>query len=381
MKSEHFETVDARPDVRAEARDGGGIERRLLDVVESTLRDLQGDARFSAGVTFDSALDRDLGLDSLSRMELLLRTERAFGVDLPEDTLAGAERVRDLYAALLRARPGGAPAPLRSAAAPLAGAAPEAEAPLEATTLLQVLHWHLQAHPDRIQIVHLADGGQRGVSYRELAAGADAIAAGLQRCGLQPRQCVAIMLPTSAEYFQTYLGIIRAGGVPVPIYPPARASQLEEHVVRHTQILLNAQAAAMVTVPEAMTVAQLLRARVPGLRHIVTPQSLAQGAGAAAAVDVRADDIAFIQYTSGSTGNPKGVVLTHANLLANVRAMGRAARAGAEDVFVSWLPLYHDMGLIGAWLGSLYYGVPLVLLSPLSFLVRPERWLWAIHRY
>ena len=88
-----------------------------------------------------------------------------------------------------------------------------------------------------------------------------------------------------------------------------------------------------------------------------------------------------MQYTSGSTGNPKGVALTHANLLANIRAFGPALEVGAGDVFVSWLPLYHDMGLIGAWFGTLYYGVPLVLMSPLAFLARPTRWLRAIHRH
>jgi 1-acyl-sn-glycerol-3-phosphate acyltransferase len=87
------------------------------------------------------------------------------------------------------------------------------------------------------------------------------------------------------------------------------------------------------------------------------------------------------QYTSGSTGNPKGVILTHANLLANIRAMGETVRATSTDVFVSWMPLYHDMGLIGAWLGSLYFGMPLVVMSPLTFLAHPQRWLWAIHQH
>jgi len=93
------------------------------------------------------------------------------------------------------------------------------------------------------------------------------------------------------------------------------------------------------------------------------------------------ESVALIQYTSGSTGDPKGVVLSHANLLANIRAMGGVMEASSADVFVSWLPLYHDMGLIGAWLGCLHFAAPLYAMSPLSFLVRPASWLWTIHRY
>ena len=202
----------------------------------------------------------------------------------------------------------------------------------------------------------LVDEAEQALSYRQLADAAAAFAAGLQQAGVQPRQCVAIMLPTSAEYFSTYLGVLQAGAIPVPIYPPARASQLEDHVLRHGGILDNAQAVLLVTVPEAMVVARLLQARVPGLRHVVTAQELAARGGAPTPVALRGDDIAFIQFTSGSTGNPKGVALTHANLLANIRAMEQAVQATPRDVFVSWLPLYHDMGLIGAWLGSLYVG-------------------------
>jgi 1-acyl-sn-glycerol-3-phosphate acyltransferase len=120
---------------------------------------------------------------------------------------------------------------------------------------------------------------------------------------------------------------------------------------------------------------------VPGLETLVTPQELA----ASAALDVRPRlgpaDVAFVQYTSGSTGDPKGVVLTHGNILASLRSMRRALGVGTEDVFVSWLPLYHDMGLIGAWLGALVVGFPLVLMSPLSFLARPQRWLQTIERF
>ncbi len=358
----------------------------LLAVVEATLRDLRSGAPGLPPVTLDSVLDRDLGLDSLTRMELLLRAERQFGIELPDDTLQHTDTVGELLLAVQRAAalPRAAPihAPRAPPAAPTAGLGPaRGDAPSAAEDLLAVLDWHLQAHPDRTQIICLANDTEHPISYRQLADSAAAVAAGLQAAGVQPRQSVAIMLPTSPEYFSSYFGILRAGAIPVPIYPPARASQLEEHVLRHAGILANAQAVLLVTVPEAMVVARLLQARVPGLRHVLTPQHLAAQGGTPAAVAVRGDDIAFIQYTSGSTGNPKGVALTHANLLANIRAMAQAVQATPRDVFVSWLPLYHDMGLIGAWLAGLYVGFPLVVMSPLAFLARPQRWLQAIQRY
>jgi 1-acyl-sn-glycerol-3-phosphate acyltransferase len=124
----------------------------------------------------------------------------------------------------------------------------------------------------------------------------------------------------------------------------------------------------------------MLRDQVPTLRRCVTVSDLIRP-DAAAPRPRRSEDLALLQYTSGSTGSPKGVVLSYANLLANIRAMGRAIAADSRDVFVSWLPLYHDMGLIGAWLGSLYFAFPLVVMPPSAFLMRPSRWLWAIHRY
>ena len=127
--------------------------------------------------------------------------------------------------------------------------------------------------------------------------------------------------------------------------------------------------------------ARLLEARVAGLRRVVTVAELIDNAGAPLPVPIRPDDIAFLQYTSGSTGDPKGVVLTHANLMANIRAMGAAIDVRRDDILVSWLPLYHDMGLISMWLASLYFAIPLVVMSPLAFLTHPERWLRSIQRY
>jgi len=219
------------------------------------------------------------------------------------------------------------------------------------------------------------------INYAALRHGALVVAGGLRDAGLEPGEAVAIMLPTGFGYLRAFLGTILAGGIPVPIYPPARATQLEDHLRRHSRILDNAGAALLVSFEAARPASRLLRSLSPGVRAVLGIADLERGAPLAETVRPEPADIAFLQYTSGSTGSPKGVVLTHADLLASLRAMGAALEAGPEDVFVSWLPLYHDMGLIGAWLGSLYYGFPLVLMSPLDFLARPARWLQAIHDY
>jgi 1-acyl-sn-glycerol-3-phosphate acyltransferase len=355
------------------------LEPLLLEVVRETCRDLHRGAAHRVDVALDRSLERDLGLDSLARVELLLRAQRRFGVDLGESALAGLETPRDLLEAVRRA-PRAAPAvPPEAARAP--PPEPVHGEPGAAKTLQEVLDWHVQRHPSRVQIILASDGGEQEITYGGLMLGAAAVAGRLQAKGLKPGQSVALMLPTGASYFHSYFGVLLAGGIPVPIYPPAHLSRIEEHVRRHARILANAQAASLLTVPEAMPAARLLEGLVPGLRHVL---ALDDGDGERLPfrrADARAADIAFIQYTSGSTGNPKGVVLTHANLLTNIRAIGHAARFTPRDVVVSWLPLYHDLGLIAAWLGSLYHGIPLVSLPPLVFLARPERWLWALHRH
>jgi 1-acyl-sn-glycerol-3-phosphate acyltransferase len=189
------------------------------------------------------------------------------------------------------------------------------------------------------------------------------------------------MLPTSKEYLFTFYGTLLAGGIPVPLYPPARLTTIEDHLTRHVGILKSCGAALMVTIPEAKPIAWLLRAQVETLRAVLVPADFSASASSFNPVKAKPGQTGFLQYTSGSTGQPKGVVLTHANLLANVRAMGKAARATSADVFVSWLPLYHDMGLIGGCFATMYWSFPVVLMSPLAFLARPSAWLRAIHRH
>lgn len=357
------------------------ISSELLRVAGQLISELHPQRQGGAALQLDSTLERDLGLDSLGRVELFSRIGRAFKVVLPDQLLAEAETLRDLHAALLAAE---VDLPALKAAEQRQ-AAPEAveEAPDSAATLLDVLEWHCRAHPERIHIRFYEDGAEgAAITYTDLKRGAERVAGGLVRHGLEAGQTVGIMLATSPDYFYTFFGILAAGGIPVPIYPPARLSRIEDHLLRHAGILENAQVTMLVTLPEARPVARLLKTQVAGLRSVLTPAELIpEGNSPPHPPVVTAGDTALIQYTSGSTGNPKGVVLTHANLLANIRAMGRATAISSTDVFVSWLPLYHDMGLIGAWLGSMFFAVLLVIMSPLAFLARPERWLWAIHRY
>jgi 1-acyl-sn-glycerol-3-phosphate acyltransferase len=352
--------------------------RTLVGLLNAFLAETRSATGPVVTATLDSQLERDLGLDSLGRYEVWLRVEQEFGISVSDDTLAQIETPRDMLRALLA---GSKRHALAADFVDLAGDTAEA-APEAATTLLEVLEWHVRTHPDRATITLLeGDDGHASLSYADLARDADAVAGGLQREGLEPGQAVAIMLPTGREFFAAYYGVLAAGGIPVPIYPPFRLAQLADHVRRQAGILESAVARVLITVREAKAVGSLLRGQVASLARVVTVGDLTGHAARPTRVPVTAQDIAFIQYTSGSTGNPKGVVLTHAMLLANMRAMVRATGATPADVFVSWLPLYHDMGLIGAWLNTLYCSIPLVVMSPLAFLSRPARWLWAIHRY
>jgi 1-acyl-sn-glycerol-3-phosphate acyltransferase len=354
--------------------------RALLDLLNVFLSETHGAASPAVKATLDSSLERDLGIDSLGRFELWLRVEHRFGVGLPEGTLGEVETPRDMLRALLASSRRGREAhavDFVRLADDRENATPEA-----ATTLLEILDWHVRKHPNRMHITVLEDEAATAtLTYAELAEDVATVAGGLQAEGVELGQTVAIMLPTGRDFFAAYYGVLAAGGIPVPIYPPVRMARIAEHVHRQAGILRSALARLLITVREAKPIGVLLRGQVPSLARVATVDDLRAHTATPERVRVTADDVAFIQYTSGSTGNPKGVVLTHANLLASIRAMGRATGATSADVFVSWLPLYHDMGLIGAWLCPLYFALPLVVMSPLDFLSRPARWLWAIHRY
>lgn len=356
-------------------------ERELIALVSELVRELHPQRVRFIEVRPSSRLERALGIDSLGRTELILRIERAFRVRLPAQTIGEAETVDDLVRALQQAGPALGRA---VAGAPAAAARPSVPAASEARTLVEVLDWHAAQHPERLHLTVLQDEATilGTLTYGDLATRGRKLAQGLIARDVAPGDRVAVMLPTSVDFFVAFFGILYAGAIPVPIYPPMRLSQLEDHLRRQVGILRNAGACLLITMAEGQRLAGLLRAQVETLTAVESVAHLDAPAEPVELPPVKDPQaIALIQYTSGSTGDPKGVVLSHANLLANIRAMGGAMDASSADVFVSWLPLYHDMGLIGAWLGCLHYAAALYAMSPLSFLVRPESWLWAIHRF
>ena len=352
------------------------LVQRILDTVEGLVRELH--PKLNKAVELESVLDHELGIDSLSRVELVMRIEREFNVQLPEHTFAHAQTPADLLRAIRIAAPESTDTNRESVQV----ATGSATSPKKAKTLIDMLMWHVENHDDRPHIRLLeSNKPDHVITYGELYTNAKRYSATLQEYGVETGDRVAIMLPTSDAYFYSFYGAVLAGATPVPIYPPVRRAQLADHLARQSTILNNCQPKVLITIEQAKAAAHLLQSQVADLKRVVTPDELRQGGYGYQPPAVNDSHIAFLQYTSGSTGNPKGVILTHRNLLANIRVDGEHINANNQDVFVSWLPLYHDMGLIGAWLGSLYFAVPLVCMSPLTFLSRPRRWLWAIHRY
>jgi len=355
-------------------------EEILLSLVQELAAELHPNRLESHPINLDSSLTDDIGLDSLSRVELLARVEKSFGITVPERAFAEIETLRDLQRVVLNAgrfRTAPPTSPIKPVSL-----GETRHVPRDSQTLIDVLDWHVQTHPERVHILFYSDEGEgETLTYRQLREGAETVASHLQNKGLSPSEPVAMMLPTDRKFFFAFVGILLAGGIPVPLYPPVRRSQMEDHLRRQSTILRNCGASLMIIMPEAKRFAQVLKSQVENLRDLITMEELTHRAGAFHEAKPKNDDTAFLQYTSGSTGNPKGVIISHANLLENIRAMGEVVRITPDDVIVSWLPLYHDMGLIGTWISSLHFACLLVLMSPLSFISRPQRWLWAIHQY
>jgi acyl-CoA synthetase (AMP-forming)/AMP-acid ligase II len=225
-------------------------------------------------------------------------------------------------------------------------------------------------------------GDEQTRSYGDVQQRAWQVARSLREAGLQRGDLVAVVLPDAETFLTTLFGASIAGLIPASVYPPSHTSDLPRYFELTAVMLRSAGAKAVVTTRTLAREFDAIRPLCPSLALVLVGETLD-----APAIEPDAlpglDDIAFVQFTSGSTSMPKGVVLTHRNVSANVDAINGPAglATGPDDVAVSWLPLNHDMGLIGMALGPLYAARPGVLLPPALFVRRPAEWFRAMTRH
>jgi len=205
----------------------------------------------------------------------------------------------------------------------------------------------------------------------------------LQALGLRQGDRVALILPDNADFVFAFLGAIRAGIIPVPIYPPTGLGKLAGYLENTLHIVAKSGSKILLTNAEIKRMLGTIAADAPNLQKVVAVETIRGSREDLKPAKVSLDDTCFLQFTSGSTSRPKGVILTHANLAANVRTimqLGLGVR-DSVDSGVSWLPLYHDMGLIGFVIAPLYHVNTITFLPPLLFLKRPARWLETLSRH
>jgi len=250
------------------------------------------------------------------------------------------------------------------------------------TNFVDRLRYWTEAQPDERAYSFIVDGETEEIhwTYAELDARARRIGAKLVAMGLRGQRAL-LLYPPGLEFVAAFFGCHYAGAIPVPAYPPRR----NRNMGRIQAISEDADAKAALTVRDVIERVDGLLDDSPSLKAIpwlATEEIPEELTGDWVPPDIRPDDIALLQYTSGSTGSPKGVVLTHANLMCNTAFITYAFEIDNEmRGGVSWLPTYHDMGLVGGMLNPAYVGKECVLMSPMAFMAKPIRWLQAISRH
>lgn len=227
-----------------------------------------------------------------------------------------------------------------------------------------------------------AAANEAAFSYAAIERASARYGGALQAAGLKKGDRVALICPSNEDFVLCFFGALRAGIVPVPIYPPLGLGQLQSYLDNTRHIVAKSGAKALVTTAQIKKLLGTVQANAPALEQVLAVESIRESQEPLKGTIVEPDDVAFLQYTSGSTSRPKGVALTHANLMANVKnIMIDGLQVTPEDRGISWLPLYHDMGLIGFVLAPLVYRIPVVFLPPLLFLKRPISWFQAFTRH
>ncbi len=248
----------------------------------------------------------------------------------------------------------------------------------EISTLPGLLRWRAQHQTNRLAYTFLADGEAENITYGDLDRRARAVGALLQSRGLSGERAL-LLYPPGLDYVIAFYGCLYAGVIAVPAYP----ARLNRNIARLQSILEDAQAAAILSPAATLSRLEPLT-RTPELRKfpwLATDTVRADAADELRELTLTGDMPAYLQYTSGSTSAPKGVMVSHANIVYNSAYIDEGFEHTAESVSLTWLPHFHDMGLIYGILQPLYKGFHGFIMSPASFVQRPARWLEAITRY
>jgi fatty-acyl-CoA synthase len=234
-------------------------------------------------------------------------------------------------------------------------------------------------HPSGVTFVDLRER-ETWLAWHEVLGRACQAAAALGRLGIRSGDRVALVLRTEPAFLDAFFGTVLAGAVPVPLYPPVRLGRLDEYLAATVRLLAVSGARLVVSGGAVRRLLGEALARARPELGCIAAERLTGGAGGLALPAAPAD-VALVQFSSGSTVDPKPVALTHRNLMAQAESLTALVRPTAADVLVSWLPLYHDMGLVGCLLGAMSYPGPLVLIPPEHFLARPGLWPRAMARH
>lgn len=248
-------------------------------------------------------------------------------------------------------------------------------------SLVDLLIEHTEKDSSKVAFTFLEDGEDKEVNltYEELNSTNKRIAAYLQSQNLIGKR-ILIMYPFGLEYIKVFLGCLYAGCIPVPVYPPS----LSRNLLRLKSIMKDAETSIILTNSNLLSkIDRRFSDEVidMDIQWICIDNVHLPESNLWRRPQITGDSIAFLQYTSGSTGNPKGVKISHNNILYNELIMKNTCNHGEDTIMLGWLPLYHDMGLIGNVLHSLYLGATCILLSPMAFLQKPIRWLQAMSKY
>ncbi len=252
------------------------------------------------------------------------------------------------------------------------------------TTVAQAVAEAGTIGPDRGFVFQDNDGKETHIKFPEVEQLTSHRAAALQALGLKKGDRVGLVIIEPEDFVLTFLAAVRAGMVPVPMYPPMSFGKLDAYADRTGRILASSGAQVLVASERLQNVLWGLVDKIPTLKRVVAAESLRTAKGTPTWPTVDPSDLCFLQYTSGSTADPKGVMVTHASLVANCRGIINESlqlRPDLGETAVSWLPLYHDMGLIGFVIAPILYTIPTVLIPTLRFIKRPSVWLDTIHRH